>query len=576
MKLLKDIIVMGAADIKTSNLTLITLSAAEQALQALHMPAFILEAAKSLKHPDQLILILPAAVLRQQNAAISLQPVHLHLDDDLPTTLDPSPPVLGERERYSLTQHPTLSCSALLQLQMREFKSWCTRDFQAGRGYDSVQSITWEQTEKELMLMLGFAHYKKGWVQPGLGAACNASLLNSYIAARKMRGDAWSTGLKTFSATMKLIAWWQSKPSLAPEQVQKLAALRDWLADMRSQLSKVWHNVIRDPVTLHEQGKWMHAKDVVCLFEQHRHGVMEAFANVSRVLSPAQARRVHDITLCCCMFGWMPPLRLYCIRTVTAPSVSRVCSEVGCSTPARPCAGNSITVTPSASLSFHLPHHKNSLRWGKLAIQFAVPPGLHELLQLYLDKARPVLLAENEVSLPHLFFTTTGHKFSSSRFCQYFQEIMVKMGAPAIAPKDLRHIFVVDRCDDTSVPGPVNAGAAMVMGHSERAWHNVYDLKYSRRMADDAVSAMADWRAHHLAGRVASGAVPNSLQPETEDFFVGHAEGMVQGADVAEEDNDGDDSDEELLTFARSQPLHGLRRFSSSPEDENDIEVDIS
>ena len=575
MQLLREILLMGAAEVNTSMLTLVTLSAVKQALHSLGMPAFMLTALASLRHADSLILSSPATVLRQQNAPISLQPVELHMDDVLPSSLDPSPPVLEERERYSLSLHPTLSCRTLLQLQMREFKAWCTRDFQAGRGYDSVQNITWEQTEKEVMLILGFAHYKKGWVQPGLGAACNASLLNSYIAARKLRGDAWSTALKSFSATMKLIAWWQSKPSLAAEQVQKLARLREWLADMRSQLSKVWHNVIRDPVTLQEQGKWMNAKDVVCLFEKHRGGVMEAFANVSRVLSPAQARRVHDITLCCCMFGWMPPLRLYCIRTMTAPRSSSICLEEGCSTPARPCAGNRVMITSQGTLCFHLPHHKNSLRWGKLAIQFDVPAGLHELLKLYLQKARPVLLAESEVSLPQLFLTTTGHKFSSARFCQYFQEIMAKMGAPALAPKDLRHIFVVDRCDNTSVPGPANDGAAMVMGHSERAWHGVYDLRYSRRKANDAVSAMADWRAHHLADQEASGSVPGVRDSNLEGTFVPHAEGMVQGHDVNDEAADGDESDEELQVFARSQPSRRPRCISSSPEDDIEIEIDL-
>ena len=560
----------------TSNIVMITLSAAKQALDSLGMPQCMIKALDSLKSTAQLVLNTPTAALRQQNAPPSLQPEHLHMDATLPSSLDPSPPVLGERERYSLTQHPALSLSTSLQLQLREFKAWCTRDFQAGRAYASVQSITWEQTEKEIMLLLGFAHYKKGWVQPGLAAGVNASLINAYIAARKSRGDAWSTGLKTFSAVLKLIAWWQSKPSLAADSVQKLVALQAWLVDMRAQLSKVWHNVARDPVSLQEEGKWMHARDVVCLFDKHRAEVMHAFADASTGLSPAQARRVHDVTMCCCMFGWMPPLRLYCIRTMVAPHVSRVCPEEGCSTPRRPCAGNRVMINPAGSLCFHLPHHKNALRWGKLAIQFEVPPGLLELMQLYIDKARPVLLAESEVSLPEFFLTSTGLRFSSPRFCQYFQEIMVRMGAPAIAPKDLRHIFVVDRCDDTTAPGPMNAGAAMVMGHSERAWAGVYDLRFARRLATDAVSAMADWRAHHLRDQGAVG-TSGGVQVDIEGPFVTHADGMMQtAADEDGEGVDGDESDEELLTFARSRPVHGPRRISSSPESEADIQIEIS
>ena len=593
-KLLKDIILMGGADVKCSNLTLVTLATAKQALQALDMPDFIVMAAQSLKDAQHLVLHSPAAVLRQQNAPIALQPVQLHMDVNLPSSLDPCPPILKVRERYSLNQHPTLSRTSLLQMQMKEFKAWCTRDFQADRGYDSVQRITWEQAEKEVMLLLGFAHYKKNWAQPGLAVACNASLLSSYIAARKLRGDSWSTALKIFSTTLKVTAWLQSKPSLAPGQVQQLASVRQWLGDMRSQLSRVWHNVVRDPVTMHEEGKWMHARDLVCLFEKHRAGVMEAFASASRVLSPKQARYVHDVTMCCCMFGWMPPLRLYCVRSMAAPAAAMVCPEEGCSTSARPCVGNRVMFTPSGSLCFHLPHHKNAMKWGKLAIQFDVPLGLLQLLQLYLDQARPVLLADCEVSLPQLFFTTTGLRFSSARFCQYFKEIMHSMGAPAIAPKDLRHIFVVDRCDDKTAPGPVNAGAAMVMGHSERAWASVYDLKYNRRMADAAVSAMGDWRAYHLREQGASGTSPSVPCSDVERTFV-HVEGMP-GVDDEEEGGDGDESDEEMLAFAqsepvrddgdqsdeeiqpfaRSQPVRHPRCVSSSPEAEDEIQIDLA
>ena len=574
-KLLAEIILMGGTGPRTNQLLLISLSVAKQALQSLGMPACMITSLESFKFPAQLVLNTPAAALRQQNAPPSLQPEALHMDAELPSSLDPSPPVLEERERYSLTQHPTLARSTLLQLQLREFKAWCTRDFQAGRAYASVQSITWESTEKECMLLLGFAHFKKQWAQPGLAAGVNASVINAYISAKKARGDAWSTALKTFAVLLKLISWWLSKPSLAADSVHKLVALQAWLVDMRMQLTKVWHNAIRDPVTMQEEGKWMHAREVVCLFDKHRAEVMHAFADATSVLSPAQARRVHDVTLCCCLFGYMPPLRLYCIRTMVAPHVSRVCPEEGCSTPARPCAGNRVMINPAGSLCFHLPHHKNAMRWGKLAIQFDVPLGLLELMQLYIDKARPVLLAECEVSLPEFFLTSTGLRFTSARFCQYFQEIMVRMGAPAIAPKDLRHIFVVDRCDDTNAPGPVNAGAAMVMGHSERAWAEVYDLRFARRMANDAVSAMADWRAHHLRDQGAVG-TSGGVEVDIERSFVTHADGMMQAAAVEDgEGVDGDESDEELLAFARSQPVHNPRRISSSPESENDLQIEL-
>ena len=567
-----EMIAMGFINVKASHVNLITLAVAKEACQSLRLPAPFLAALASLHDPALLIIPVPTADLLRQNAPLSLNPTGvLVINRELPSCLDPTPPLLQHRERYSMTQHATLARTQLLQTQMGEFHMWCTRAFQAGRSSDAVQGITWEGIHKEVMLFLGFAHYKKGWVQPGLAAACDAALISTYISSRKESGHGYSTLCKSFMCLDKVLEWWQGKHGTSVDDVAAVAALRTWLSGMRVQLSKVMPRLGRDPVTLREQGKWMDAWEVVALFEKHRLWAMNSHGAGAGPLALDVARRIHDVALCCCMFGWMPPLRVSCIRSMMIPSYSGLCRVEGCLAAFPACTGNRLSYR-DGHLQFFLPHHKNSRRWGRAVIQFDVPDGLLQLLQLYLSRARPVLAAALDVSLPNMFISTTGKAFSAPLFCQYFQSVMCKMQAAPIAPKDLRQIFVTERCSRNSAPGPHRSGAAMVMGHSERQWDESYNLEFGRSLAQQAVACMPEWRMHALAraaapalGAVAWDAGASTLVPVA---------GRV-GVHEDEEDDDDSVCDEPEERGPSPRGRRGPLVLASS-SDEEGVEVELA
>ena len=515
--LLKQMLAMGGLNIRSARQHLITLSTAKEACKSLNLPQAVLDSLANLNEPSKLVIPIHASQLIAQNAPISLNPVDsLHMDDNLPSTLDPSPIILEDRERYSLKHHATLTHGVAFKAQLDELRAWCTADFQAGRGRTgAVQQITWEGIESECLLLLGFAHYKKGWMQPGLAAVCNASLLSSYLSSRRASGHKFSTMSKSVYSLCKVLDFWHSKPTLGPEVKLRITALNAWLRDMRGQLGQSMPRVVRDPETMKEQGEWMEAKDVVRLYDEKRRWAMERYADPGKRMRYKNAKKVHDIAMLNVMFGYMPPLRLSCIRTLLMASNEGSCTEPECvKKEPNTCRGNRMR-SVGGEMQFHLPHHKNTKRWRGAAIHFTVPDGLEQLLKLYVERARPVLMQELAVEHPFVFMSTHGQRLSGSRLTQMFQSIMISWGALPIKPKDLRHIFVTERGAAGRVGGPEDDEAAQLMGNSPRSWKEVYNLNFSRRQAQNAVLKMGDWRANML-----SPPEPTAEEEPAEDDFM--------------------------------------------------------
>ena len=65
---------------------------------------------------------------------------------------------------------------------------------------------------------------------------------------------------------------------------------------------------------------------------------------------------------------------------------------------------------------------------------------------------------------------------------------------PAVNSSMCRQIFVLERTSDDAAAGPLDRGAAMVMGHSVKQSRDWYDLKFHCRLAQNAVDSMQGWR----------------------------------------------------------------------------------
>jgi hypothetical protein len=69
---------------------------------------------------------------------------------------------------------------------------------------------------------------------------------------------------------------------------------------------------------------------------------------------------------------------------------------------------------------------------------------------------------------------------------------------PFITLHNVRHLFITDRRDDPTAPGPSTASAAAAMLHSPAQWGAVYDKRAQRRRMTEAVEGMEAYRAAKL------------------------------------------------------------------------------
>lgn len=209
------------------------------------------------------------------------------------------------------------------------------------------------------------------------------------------------------------------------------------------------------------------------------------------------AQNVHDAVLTAAVLTHLPPSRLSCIRSMIAPDSLSPCTHPDCKRPK--CQGNKLFIVSRSPLKMriHFPHHKNERKWQKAVIAFDVPTELAEMLFLYLEGPRKVLLQAElmaEETCDTVFMDKRCRPFTSVTFCLYWQNFMRSQGGPALPPSKCRHVFATERCSDDAAPGPSDRGAAMVMGHSTRQWFDWYDVKFHARLAQHAVDAMTLWR----------------------------------------------------------------------------------
>ena len=137
-------------------------------------------------------------------------------------------------------------------------------------------------------------------------------------------------------------------------------------------------------------GKWMDASSLVGVISTAKEDV-EVIIH-THGLDLATARELHDVTLACMIFGYLPPMRPQSICSLLHPNYKGPCLFPGCQTPTR-CHGNMIMILNKEPLHMQLllTHHKNQQSWEQAPIYFETPTELAQLLLTWLEGAHKEL-----------------------------------------------------------------------------------------------------------------------------------------------------------------------------------------
>lgn len=279
----------------------------------------------------------------------------------------------------------------------------------------------------------------------------------------------------------------------------------------------------RNLISHAQADNWMSSADMVKLNMAAKQQAEQAYLDQGASL--AACRQLHDAALSCTMFGYLPPVRLSCIRTMTHPSYGGPCLHPDCQL--QHCRGNRLIVQRQhpLQLAIDLPHHKTQAAHGFKPIHFTVPAGLADLLYLFIGQPHQVLTQAAahvllEAQCPFVFMTKSGQGFQDSQLCTYWSAWLVAQGGSHMPPSKLRHVFVAERRSDDRAAGPSDAAAGRIMGHSAEQWSKWYDVHLHNRECQSAVDAMPAWRQHMLQHEAAGpSASASAAMPQNDDVL---------------------------------------------------------
>ena len=394
-----------------------------------------------------------------------------------------------QRAHYSLPKANRLL--EPLASQMTSLKSWCTNSIQLDRDGASVAQRTWTNVCSSIFLYLGFLHFFMKVAQPTLHAYTLAGEFAKYISFRVSKATSIITLAQQVSHAKKVLQFLRLTANVHEAlEIQNVVA---WMDKLKGQLVSRIPRKRKDPVQMEEEGEWLPSPELVALLDNLRVTVLQGVPQAAGELCNfSSARLLYDACLSSFMFGYLPPLRLACLRTLQVPSVA-TCLDPECKDKA--CKGNRV-LFKEGGYYISLPHHKNQHRWHSLPLEVQIPLELAELTQCYLEKAHPILCP----GLEFMFADKHGKQMQQpSTLTNWWHGLMKRLGSPAAFPPSLlRHIFVDERRSHESAPGPSNQGAAQVMGNSVSQWDKAYDLNQNRRESQAAVNAMPQWRSAML------------------------------------------------------------------------------
>ena len=491
----RHLVLLGAVNKHCAG-TLVSLAVCIKALSRQTVPTLLVEHLRAL-HSNQGVILQQATVeALQQNVEGSVQPRTLLFAAHLPVQLPlDSVPTLEPGERLSLA-----SPSPTLSMQLQELEDHSKQMVVIGRRGGPVCSETWRDITKQIFLYLGYLHKHHRVLSPSLEHFTRGDLLHAYFGSKGKRGDRGSSICIVISVARRVVLWWKGQ---CPAQSAVFAELDTWLGAWAHQAKQAWPTPRKNVAELKQQGKWQDAAELLGLLVQQKASA-ECLYSGQGVLLPAGARQLHDVALMCMMFGWLPPPRSSCIRTLCPPWHTGPCPHEDCRKP--DCWGNRIFVSgpaDSRTLRIQLPHHKTAKVWGP--IEYDLPADLSVLVCLYLCKAYRVLRDDLGGQHPHMFMDKKGQAFQQTSFNLYFKSALLGMGGAAMPPHRLRHVFVVARMTRAGAEAPRDTeGAAYCMGHEAKQWDLTYDLSSLQRKGQAAIEGMAAWRREVLQSHPAA------------------------------------------------------------------------
>ncbi len=315
-----------------------------------------------------------------------------------------------------------------LHSQMRDLITWLATPIMMNRSGKRSSKRTIQNIVKNVFLYLGFLHHHFKLVNLSLDLFLDLNRYSAYISFQIAKKNGRHCLTQQISNARKLCEFLNT--AACPAKAAKISQANSWLLVLSKQIVTVLHNKRTDLAVLESEGKLMPAEDLVLALDKFRRHALDGVpVGQTVVLSQFAARMLHDAALGCTLFGYIPPPRLSCIRTLQVPW-SRGCLHEDCTDlpTHHSCVGNRLEVRKT-ELWLVLSHHKNKFKWDGTVIRFRLPTELESLMHAYLLRAHWVL----SPGCPFVFTDLKARPMlEASQLTHYWEHILRRCEVEAV------------------------------------------------------------------------------------------------------------------------------------------------
>lgn len=207
-------------------------------------------------------------------------------------------------------------------------------------------------------------------------------------------------------------------------QRTQLFQFQNWLQALRTQVCEYVPQCaysLSDPALIE-------AADLLRLIIAFKNKAWAAYQADMSALGHARLdsiRGIHDATLLCCMFGWLPPMRVSMMTTLFKPGLPHQCNQSNC-----PCEGNYLHWRSAQHqqlvASWH--HHKTARKQGGSAISYQLPSDLTTMFKILLQSSNRQMLEKQGHDIRTVFVSMTGRELNMHTWGTYFSNLTTQLG----------------------------------------------------------------------------------------------------------------------------------------------------
>ena len=149
----------------------------------------------------------------------------------------------------------------------------------------------------------------------------------AYISFQKAKGNVYNTVSQQLASARRVLDFLGTK---GHQTATVAASAKNWLSRLNKQLASV---LPQGAVTI-DLCDLPAAHEIVQLIEKFKCTALRELPPPGQPLAIETARTLLQAALTCCIFGYLPPVRLVCLRTLQIPESTKClfggCLKLGC------------------------------------------------------------------------------------------------------------------------------------------------------------------------------------------------------------------------------------------------------